>query len=226
MNETLSLIAVKRINAVLFAQQLPLTTTRTRETMPLSWTKRLSAKKASDGFDKRTTTTSSMIQLFSGKGKRIQHEVKVIPNPCFPSGEFLSQGRATSSIGIGGFGTDISPQTAFGLEKGQNQEDFNDWEVEIVPVLPVSRQTSSKPQLWNITKKESPPQSQEKRTTAVVDESPPVPVVPPNQFYNCVVIADNILTAATETVLDMLVKTITVADEAYSNVSTSKSALL
>ena len=43
----------------------------------------------------------------------------------------------------------------------------------------------------------------------------------PNHFFNCAVIADGILTDATETVLDMIVNTITVADDVCTYAATA-----
>lgn len=173
--------------------------------MPLPWSKK-SIIDATDG-------SSTFSHLFGGKSKRIHTEVQVIPYPRPPSS---SASGVSQDVGTG-------QQPPF--ETIHQYEDVNDWEVEIVPVppKPVSFRTIS------LSKRRSSPEmmySREKRTMTVevqdssVASKAPVPtthdksaaVPAPNHFFKCAVIADGILTEATETVLDMIVNTITVAD--------------
>ena len=103
--------------------------------------------------------------------------------------------------------------------------DVNDWEVEIVPVPPKPKLST---RTISFSKRRSSScnnkSSQEEEEFAVVPEDPAmVPTPMTNHLFNCVSFADGILTAASETVLDMLVKTITVADEVCTS-SGSKTA--
>lgn len=205
--------------------------------MPLPWSKK-SIIKATEGLLDSSTTnntsSSTFSQILRGKGKRVHTEVQVIPYPCLPS-------TTSSSAGLHGYdmistGQHHSHDT---ITNNQNQEDVNDWEVEIVPVPP----KPSSYRTISFSKRRLSPEmttmmmsSQDKRCKAVEQEvhsvaSDAVLPVPknytrvaapaPNHFFNCVMIADGILTDATETVLNMIVNTITVADDVCTYASTA-----
>jgi len=205
--------------------------TKNSQTMFLPWTKKQSTTattNASDGLDRGVTAipttnsntgSNSFSQLFGGKGKRSRNEVQVIPNPCLPPAPEPQPSTAFFSTLASPLASMSNQPNSFDGNVTPTQEFVNDWEVEIVPVPPkpaLRSRTMSFSKLRSSRKvsSSSSSPSQIEEPAAMENEHNNCAPEMPNHFYNCVVIADGVLKAASDTVLDMIVKTITVADGA------------